>query len=77
MGITQSATMTCDNCDTANTAIDSPSSVPEGWMRATGSVVLPSGSQTTFQGFFCPDCITSQGTKALAKKAADLCDTLT
>ncbi len=78
MGLSIVASVLCDNCNvtTASQAsVDAP--LPDGWCRAQGYVNMSNGESAAVDGFFCPGCVTAQGTKALVKKAADISSNLT
>lgn len=81
MGLQITASVLCDNCVgsiTPLTPIQSPDApLPEGWCRTQGYANISGGESEAVDGYFCPPCVTQQGTRALVKKAADISPDLT
>lgn len=78
MGLVIHITCVCDKCtvnqvELANT--DTP--LPDQWMRAQGYANISAGTSAAINGYFCPTCIQTYGTRDLVKVAADLCSDLT
>ena len=81
MGLVITASVLCDNCNGAQTpatplqSADSP--LPNDWCRIQGYANISNGASESIDGYFCPVCVASQGTKALLKKTADISTDLT
>lgn len=73
MGLIISASLLCDNDNTATTALPSADApLPDGWLKVEGYANIGGGESNPIIGYFCPACVASQGIKALAKKADDV-----
>lgn len=81
MGLNITASVKCDNCNGVNTPdaqLQSPDDpLPNSWCRVQGYANTSNGTSEAINGYFCPVCVTSQGTKALVKKTADISPDLT
>lgn len=81
MGLNITAAVLCDNCNgaqTPSTPLQSPEApLPNNWLRVQGYANISNGTSEPIDGYFCPLCVGSQGTKALVKKAADISPDLT
>lgn len=81
MGLQITASILCDNCNGANTPLtplqSAEAPLPNSWCRVQGYANISNGDSESINGYFCPPCVTAQGTKALVKKAADLSSDLT
>lgn len=81
MGLTISAQVSCDNCNgvnTPNASLSDPGApLPNSWCRVQGYANISNGDSEAIDGYFCPVCVTTQGTRALVKKTADVNDDLT
>lgn len=78
MGLQITASVLCDNCNTTTSPLQNPDApLPNDWCRVQGYVNISNGSSVGIDGYFCPTCVTAQGTKALVKKTADISSGLT
>lgn len=78
MGLLITASVLCDNCNVTNAPLQDPSApLPNDWCRVQGYANISNGSSEAIDGYFCPACVTAQGTRALTKKAADISSGLT
>lgn len=76
MGLVITASVSCDNCNgaqTPNAEIEDPTSPPPAtWCRVQGYVNISGGASDAINGYFCPVCIVALGIKDLVKKSADI-----
>lgn len=77
MGLQIDASILCDNCNLTTASLEGPDApLPNDWLRVQG-YAISNDSSVAIEGYFCPQCIASVGSRALVKKAADISSGLT
>lgn len=77
MGLQVNATILCDNCNITTASMESVDApLPNDWIHVQG-YAISNDSSVPVEGYFCPQCIASVGSRALVKKAADISSGLT
>jgi len=78
MGLVANLTLTCDKDLTTTATLDNADApIPDGWLKVNGYPNVMNGAQASLMAYFCPQCVTTYGTRSLVKTAADICPDLT